>query len=712
VPAPKKIIFIGRQSPYEPTDLPQVRLIKDHDRFHFAALSHHLEELEQELGQDLFELEYRSNNENYEHSIANYDSLADDPSTVLVIDNTWGAELQPAAASIVSGGIPVIALNGDKAAADFNDQVIFLGADDSTPIVLIDFLTKVLMENEVTFVTEDNYPLRPVFEDLFEGRTDITVSKTFSLEGDEPQSGALEEAVKELSAYLDDESARRRPIILNVHGNWGSRLVSALDAKYPDLTLLADGSAVNQKFDHHGFGIKFSSNRFFVNFSAPEDAVSEGVHADLKRFRPAFTEYINTRNAPLFLSRIRDTTTLIRDALEHRKEKEPVTRETFLTYMKDLAKLDNRCVVAPYDVLNFDENLIRKEDVQFVLYQDGEFSSYLEQLDRKGERIPNIRMGIQVVSIFDIDVSAGDFGADFFYWTVERKPTPEASSAKEIESPDPYQGQKDELSTTDREKSDAARWLAETPVLFKNLKELNLREEPVTIPGDKEIYRLHRLSGRFYTQFNIRDYPLDRQHLRIEAEILNPSDFMSLSFDKESLQTTGVGNRATRVDEWNIEEFYMTVDNELGDALYGRSFPRECSQKFKHLTAHVIIKRRIADAILTVVVPLVLIGLVAISLLFVRDTEFHAVGDAAIGVFLGIMAFLIALTDIAPDLAQISRGGALFWSTFGVVVGVILVIVAVNSDYVSEERRPTVLRAGKIVIPVMYVLAMFLILML
>ena len=153
----------------------------------------------------------------------------------------------------------------------------------------------------------------------------------------------------------------------------------------------------------------------------------------------------------------------------------------------------------------------------------------------------------------------------------------------------------------------------------------------------------------------------------------------------------------------------MTVDNKMGEALYGRSFPRECSQKFKHLTAHVIVKRRFADTFLTVVVPLVLIGLVAISLLFVRDMAFHAVGDAAIGVFLGIMAFLIALTDIAPDLSQISRGGLLFWSTFGVVVAVILVIVAVNSGLVGEKGQGTIIRIGKIVIPALYVLAILLI---
>lgn len=709
---PKKIIFIGRQAPYETTDPPEVRLVKDHDQFHFAALSYHLDKLEQELGQDLFELEYRSNNEKPDHSIANYVSLADDPSTVLVVDNTWGADFQPAAPSIISSGIPVISLNADRGIADFNDQVIFLGADDNTPMVLIDFLTEVLMENEVTFVTEDNYPLKLIFEDLFENRADISVRQTFTLAGDEPQSGALERKIAELSKYLEDETARKLPIILNVHGDWGSDLIRALDAKFPDLTLLAGGSAVNQKFEYRSFGAQFSSNRLFVNFSAAADAVSEKTYADIKELQPSFTEYTAVRNVPLFLSRIRDATMLIQFALEHRTENGPITRETFLNYMKHLTKSGNRCVVTPDDLLDFDEHLTRKKDIQFVLHQSGEANSYLEQLDRKGERIPNIRMGIQVVSIFDIDVRAGDFGADFFYWTEERRPASDALTAGAIEPTSPYYAEKDDIPEIDRAESAAARWLAETPVLFKNLKELNLSEEPVTILGDNEIYRLYRLSGRFYTQFNIKDYPLDRQHLRIEAEVLNPSDFLRLSFDKESLQETGVGNGATRVDEWGIEEFYMTVDNELGNALYGRSFPRECSQKFKHLTAHVVVKRRFADAFLTVVVPLLLIGLVAISLLFVRDTKFHEVGDAAIGVFLGIIAFLIALTDIAPDLSQISRGGALFWSTFGVVAGVILVIVAVNSNSISEERRTTVLRAGKLVIPALYLLSIVLIPML
>ena len=55
-PPPKKIVFLGRQPDYAPDDHHALRLKKDHDQFHLAALSYHIQELEQQFGEDLFEL--------------------------------------------------------------------------------------------------------------------------------------------------------------------------------------------------------------------------------------------------------------------------------------------------------------------------------------------------------------------------------------------------------------------------------------------------------------------------------------------------------------------------------------------------------------------------------------------------------------------------------------------------------------------------------
>ncbi len=761
-PPPKRIAFLGRHPVYSPTDLPSIRLMKDHDQFHFAALQYYIEKLESARGTDLFTLEYYTNNGDYTQSESFYDSVGRDGSVVLVVDNTWGEHIQPAADEIVRHRIPVIALNADKGSTDFNNQVTFLGADDDTPEVLVAFLTKVLNESEVTFITEDNYPLKDVFEGVFEQRGDIQVVKRVVLRGSKPPQDGVNNTINSLEPYLADDEARRRPILLNLHGDWGSRLVSELDDKYSDLTILAGGSAVNEIFDAESFGSEHPSNRFFVNYSAAEDVVSEVVRHDLTELQPSFREYVAARNASLFISRARDAATLIAAALKSQDEQrqkdenerfngirrrdgealrqerlgqgagqpteevpaepkrvERVTsedierEETFLKYMAELA---GACTATPDELLDFDLNLVRRKDVHFVLHQAQEANTYLEQLDRKREPIPNIRMGIQVANIFDIDMRTGDFGASFVYWIEEQESplfSPVETNALGVAS---VQGIPDHSA----ERHAAAEWIAGAgrsganpgatePIFFRNLKDSRLTEDPVTLSSNGEQYTLHRMSGRFSAQFNMEDYPLDTQHLKIEVQVLNPSDFVRLSFDSESLRSTGIESGATRVDEWSIKDFYVTVDNEMGQALYGRRFPRECSHKFKHLTAHIVLERRVADALLTVVVPLILIGIVAIALLFVRDNSFHSVGNAAIGVFLGIMAFLIALTDIAPDLSQISRAGILFWSTFGVVIAVILVVVAGNSSFFGSRAQRGVLRVARIIIPVLYAVTVVLI---
>ena len=433
---------------------------------------------------------------------------------------------------------------------------------------------------------------------------------------------------------------------------------------------------------------KMNGNRFFVQFSASEDSVSEGVRDSLNRFRSRFGQYIDSRNAPLFVYRVQNAVSLIRYAIGEQIEKDreqskerkaskagaasSINRETFLDYFGGVAE---KCIETDYDLIEFDENFIQRKEVNFVRYQDGEANTHLEQLNTRGFKIPNIRMGIQITNIFDIDVRKGEFGADFFYWT---------------------EAHKDEELTT-------------KSVIFKNLKELSFKDQPVEIPKGEEVYKLYRLSGRFYMQFNIKDYPLDQQHLRLEAEVINPSELVRLSFDRESLRQAQVASGAVKVDQWNIKDFYVTVDNKLSESLYGRNFSRECSQKFKHLTTHIVIKRNFLDSFLTVILPLILIGFIAIANLWVKGQSFQAVGNVAVGIFLGLIAFLIALTDIAPDMSQISRAGVLFWSTFIVVVSVILVLVAVNSRFGSNRLRARIVRFAQLAIPSLYILSILLI---
>ena len=155
-PKPYLIAFIGR---YESVKF---------DKVHEIILKKYLNALNTKLSTTIFELRSFDNNGDRRKSKRIYETIANDPRYLMVIDNTWGKELEPAAQLIRNRKIPVISLNADKNNVDFYHNVLFLGYGDKAPEKLVAFIKYILHQNSVIFVSEESYALSEKFTDEFQ----------------------------------------------------------------------------------------------------------------------------------------------------------------------------------------------------------------------------------------------------------------------------------------------------------------------------------------------------------------------------------------------------------------------------------------------------------------------------------------------------------------------------------------------------------------
>ena len=202
------------------------------------------------------------------------------------------------------------------------------------------------------------------------------------------------------------------------------------------------------------------------------------------------------------------------------------------------------------------------------------------------------------------------------------------------------------------------------------------------------MYKLYRVSGLFYQDFNLKDYPLDKQEVVIKMEVLNAADKLKIAFDQSAFKQDTNLLEKFKVNAWVKDKYMLTVDNRISSTMRGdpESIEGEL-KKFQVFSFRLFLHRSVVGPFLEIILPLLLIGLVAISLLFVRNVAFENVGEVSVGTFLGIITFSIAIASVSPSSDYVTKSDLLFWLTFMVVLTCFLTIIVINSKYDEGEMK-------------------------
>jgi hypothetical protein len=581
--------------------------------------------------------------------------IARDTNIILVIDNTWAAHLQPSAPVIRKNRIPIIAMNADRGDSSFGPAALFTGNDDDVPLDIAAYLTKVMNARHVTFLSEEDYPLHGRFISTFQEQG-IIIDTLFTIIGSNAAADSAHQTLftSLFGYYRQHPEALKVPLVMNTHSLWGETALNEIDRRVEGLTIVG-GAYISTIDVTKGFG-KGGRNSLIV-MSRPTDAISRPIHADLGRFLHDYPLYFEAPTAPYFIKRCETVTEIIRHVIAARPDSLHLNRSDFVDGFQNLR---GTLITGKNDLYQFDSTLVLTKETYFTQHREGKFYSLPRQLNARREVIPNVLFGVDIIDIYDLDASNNTFKADFFYWI----------------------------------KLDTSQRGAEKYILFQNMKATESSRELVIekIEGDL-LYRLYKVSGVFHNRYNLRDFPLDRQEISIQAEILNPSDELKISFDQTSLDVDRSILDRFMVTAWDKERYFTAIDNRISTAMHGD--PERMAGRpaiFKTFSFNLSVRRKFIGPFLEIVLPLVLIGFVAIALLYVKDISFENLGEVSVGTFLGIITFSIALSALTPSSDSLTRADLLFWITFMAVLTSFMTIIIVNARYKMNQLEGVSIR--------------------
>lgn len=658
----KIIAYVGRFSNYRDTIPLNHQKPNPFDKMHETVLRQYLNELNTHVANAQFTLKTFDNRRDPRVSDSLYRyAIAPDTNIVMVIDNTWGEHLQPAAATIRDQHIPVISMNADRGKGDYGDAALFIGSDDDTPQDVSAFLRRALHCHQIIFITEVDYPLHEVYQQVFT-HDSVTVIQQFDVVG---KKSVEDQELNLLLRRLRDFFARSTqvlttPVVINAHQKWGNKIVEFLDKNLNDATIVAPIMALDVAVANKIGG---NNNQLLV-VSRPNDAVSRKLSNDLDGFRTTSPELFASASAPFFLKRCQDVAAILA-GMPHLDSVAP-SRASVRRY---LSSLRDSLLVGEHDLYEFKGNRLVK-DIYFTRYRGRQYYSYPIQLNTDREVIPNLFFGVDVLDIYDIDANNNTFKSDFFYWV----------------------------------KVDTGHRDAERNLIFQNLMQNESSRELVMQKMEEDIeYKLYKVSGTFHHDFALAEYPLDKQEIAIKVEILAPSNKLKISFDQSSLDEDEKIFERFKVQAWNKLKYYVTVDNRIAATMRGDPDNREGKPTvFKNFSFRLLVERKFLGPFLQIVLPLILIGFVAISLLYITDISFENLGEVSAGTFLGIITFSIALSNITPSSDYLTKADLLFWVTFMVVLVSFITVIVVNSRFRLEQLQGVSIRPISYALTVVY----------
>jgi len=666
---PLIIAYVGRYMPRLERPDSTIEIRDRLDRFNEEVLRSLLVKYNRESGHRRLKLLTFATGEDPESADSIYrHELLPRSDVILVIDNTWGEQLSGAAGAIRGSDLPVISINADLGEVDYGRNVIFLGHGEQDAAGVTNFVANVLQnKNPVVFVTEEflggkPYWLTRRFLDLF-GQVGVVVSDTLYVPGSavtSPDSARLMNDLAELA-----QTAGPKTIVINTHALWGNAILAHADSLFSNSHFVG-GAYIASRCGIQPMGA--GKNEVIIH-TTPTDAVAEDVFLTLRDLDRMDDECDLVTLFALFTKRNLDVVELLSLAIHERPDSVSVTRSLLLEFLESLP---GSTLTTPREIYRFDSLGRVMRETTFELRTADFVGSYPYQLNREGRRIPNITFGIELIEISNIDVLDNTFSADFYHWL----------------------------------RVDGVESLTESLFHFRNMKDPGQKILVVERSVGKTQYQLYKTSGAvFHQAYELKKFPRDRQALTITAEITSPSDSFRVSFENASVSDRCTGIETVAIGAWVIRDCFVTVDNQITTSKRGDpSLDPSEAQQFKVLNVRLEVDRKFLQPFITIFLPLLLIGLAAVSLLYINDLSFATLGDMSVGVFLSIVTYAIAYGKMTPQVGVLTTADILFYATFGVVLASFIGLVYHNSQRKDHKLRDKYLRHLRIALSGSYAL--------
>jgi hypothetical protein len=295
-------------------------------------------------------------------------------------------------------------------------------------------------------------------------------------------------------------------------------------------------------------------------------------------------------------------------------------------------------------------------------------------------------VGFHVIAVRDVDLHAGTFYADFYFWMV-RKKVGEDAKDKLVQSVEFMNG-----SVTGMDQ----------PIEEKDV-------------GTDLHYVCWHAGGTFHFTPELRYYPFDSQALEIQVE--NPDlerQYLVYADDRGSYQRSGEPEvRWGLKDDVNVYQYSLArVDREESISTYRTDFgdPRaeKAKSEYSRFTLRLVIAREFAPYFYKIMLPLLVILGVAYLVFWLPPREISTASSLAITALLSCIAFQISVAQTLPDVGYLITSDELFIVTYLLIF--FALVQSLWTYRVAEEghveRANQWDRRSRIIYPLLYLAAM------
>lgn len=585
-----------------------------------------------------------------------YENIIADTNIALVVDNTWGKYIRHAA-PVIRRGLPVIALSADQNKLDFGENAVFLAPSDPNPNFLVQFIDTVLNVKHIGFVTECDYLLHHRFMESIRsnrlGYDSVCLWQRSYIRNREVPVDSVASMRRMLRKLLNQP--QQQVILLNTHTGYGDSIMRFLEHEpLPARTFVGIQTSLTDKELEK---ITRERGHTFIRLVNSENLLPIEVYRDKKIIKARYPnpfirdenkrknkpeknlekekeiERERERQADQSLRRCFDAMNIFETALRAGA----AGREQTAAYFKN--RLKNHKASIFNELYVFDSLLILKPEPNFEEIRNGNTRSCPIQINSNGEPIPDLRVGIDIVGISDVDVRKNTFDCNLLYWTIVD--SNHVDKEGYIDFPN--------ISSEEGNRYDIAKKRDSTYVV-----------------------NIHRISGKFLGNFNSFNFPFDRYELLIPISALAPSDKIKISFDYSRLQVKDKINDF-QLNDWDSEEYYVTLDNQVTNTLgspnkvtFDPDDKAQFLEKYKTLNIHLKVSRQPWGAIILIVLPFLMFSALPIFMLFFHKASFEEVGELIITSFLATVAYSINLVQISPATDSMNLAYIFLMLTLGV----------------------------------------------
>lgn len=489
-----------------------------------------------------------------------YAALARIPNLVMVFDNHWGAEISKVRTQLCDFPAPIVFLNADHDQQDFGLARFFVGNSDPVPSEIAALLPKLMEQSKAgqkhfVFVSEEDYSLTKYFQEAWRSSPYQPAATIFLPPiNDEVRDKKRTEIANALRSDSLGGPGGRKLVVLNAHGAWGKALLQWLDQEFENITVVAYQSALSFEAEFT-FG-KHEANELILLSTSPQ-TIPEKLFLRFRELQREFSEPFNRPDAPFFVRRcvlaMDLCATLLRKA-EKKAKGWPLPKEQALHEYLRLACADYRPGLL-HSSFGQHRFTLRGEVLgqnQFLLHKNHVVSAFSYQPSYHFDQeeglklsiVRNAQVGIQDIRVRDINIQAGTFRAEFYYWVR----VPKAASSRETENAPSLPVLKLIDYDPDSKGEDASEGGGGSPRLV----------------ADDDLGFLHqslfRVSGTFRLPLNDWRYPFDRHRLKIELQSTASDRELHLSRETRHLDILGQGN-APQVNGWVVSDHYTAVNS-------------------------------------------------------------------------------------------------------------------------------------------------------